>query len=126
MYDLASGESLGEGTTFKLPIAKGRPNAFELVEAKPRLTAVEFAEDGTLTVGFEGGVDTVVNVRVVDPAGRDVRCYAKMLVVNGGGTTWKIPFARNDAKGAWKVVVTDVLTAEQREVRQTARLQAGS
>lgn len=125
VYDLASGKCLGEGTTFKLPIAKGRPNAFELVEAKPRLTAVGLSEDGTLTVGFAGGVDTVVNVRVVDPEGRDVECYAKKLVVKGGGTRWKIPFARNDAKGAWKVVVTDVLTAEQREVRQTLRLQAG-
>jgi hypothetical protein len=56
----------------------------------------------------------VVKVAVHDPSGAEAWHYTKKLVVDNGRAELKIPFAKSDAKGTWRIVATDVLTGESR------------
>ena len=109
LYDLVSGRELGYGDRFRLPLANSRPYAFELLDEKPSPIAV--AVDGaSVKVYASPKAATVVKVAVYDPSGAEAWHYTKKLVVADGRAEMRIPFAKSDVKGTWRVVATDVLT----------------
>ena len=58
----------------------------------------------------------MVRVEVFDPAGKMARHYSGNVTVRNGRAAFHIPFALNDAPGAWRVRARDVvsgLTAER-------------
>ena len=58
----------------------------------------------------------MVRVEVFDPAGKPVRYYSGNATIRDGRAPFPVPFALNDAKGAWRVRARDVisgLTAER-------------
>ncbi|MBL0156872.1 MAG: beta-galactosidase [Bryobacterales bacterium] len=59
---------------------------------------------------------SVVRVEVVDPAGQIARHYSGNVTVKDGRAAYRIPFAVNDATGAWRVRARDVLSGLAAEV----------
>ena len=118
LYDLVSGKEIGHGDRFRLPLSAGRPYAFEMLDAKPTPLAlsVDGAKVSVATSPFAG---TVVRVAVYDPSGAEAWYYTRKLVVADGRAAMEIPFAKSDAKGAWRIEATDVLTGESRVVEIT-------
>ena len=113
LYDLVSGKEIGHGDRFRLPLSAGRPYAFEMLDAKP--TPLALSVDGSkVSVATSPFAGTVVRVAVYDPSGAEAWYYTRKLVVADGRAAMEIPFAKSDAKGAWRVVATDVLTGESR------------
>ena len=53
-------------------------------------------------------------MKVFDPSGTEAWYYSRKVVVKDGQATMTIPFAKSDAKGAWRIEATDVLTGESR------------
>ena len=111
LCDLVDGRIIGEGSSFTLPLAKGRPYAFELLPVRPALGDVRVSEN-KVSVTYTPSVDTVVRVRVLDPDGAEVPWYSKNLAVRGGAAAMEVPFALSDRQGTWRVEVRDVLTGE--------------
>ena len=108
LYDLASGKGLGFGNRFRLPLSKGNPFAFELLDAEPKM---DVAASGTeVTVTYTPSVDTVVQVKVFDPSGAEAWYYSQKVVVKDGAAKMTIPFAKSDARGEWRIEATDMLT----------------
>ena len=59
---------------------------------------------------------SVVRLEVFDPAGRQAAHYSGNVTVENGRAAFAVPFAMNDARGAWRVRARDVvsgLTAER-------------
>ncbi|MBO7741373.1 MAG: hypothetical protein J6S21_02355, partial [Victivallales bacterium] len=76
-----------------------------------------FKADGeTVKVALNKSGSTVCRVRVFDPAGKEVVHYARNLDIFQGGAEYRIPFVISDAKGTWKVEVTDVVGGSKAEV----------
>ena len=59
---------------------------------------------------------SVVRVEVVDPGGQIARHYSGNVTVKDGRAAYRIPFAVNDATGAWRVRARDVLSGLAAEV----------
>ena len=112
VYDLVSGKKIGLGDRFRLPLSKGRAYAFELLDAEPKLAVAVSGADVRLQ--YAPSVDTVVRVKVFDPSGIETWYYSQKVVVKDGKATMTIPFVKSDAKGAWRIEATDVLTDESR------------
>ena len=114
LYDLVSGRKIGHGDRFRLPLSRMRPYAFEMLDAElapPELSVV----GSTVKVATSPKADTVVQMKVFDPSGAEAWYYSRKVVVKDGTAKMQIPFAKSDAKGAWRVVATDVITGESRE-----------
>jgi hypothetical protein len=130
-----------EKTTVRLPPAQGvRYDLFRggaadavyeasperpvlLVERAARIDrlALEAGDRATVTVRLneEKGapVDlSMVRLEVFDPAGRLVRHYSGNVTVREGRAEFLIPFALNDAAGAWRVRARDVASGLVGEV----------
>ena len=58
----------------------------------------------------------VYALRVIDPAGKDVMEYRKVINVTGDAG-FTIPFALNDPCGLWRAVVTDAATGVKSELK---------
>ena len=112
LYDLVSGQKIGQGDRFRLPLSKGRAYAFELLDTEPKMAVS--ANGADVRLQYAPSVDTVVRVKVFDPSGAEVWYYSRKVVVKDGKVTMTIPFAKSDAKGAWRIEATDVLTGESR------------
>ena len=108
LYDLASGKGLGFGNRFRLPISKGNPFAFELLDAEPKMDVASSGAEVIVT--YTPSVDTVVQVKVFDPSGAEAWYYSQKVVVKDGAAKMTIPFAKSDAKGAWRIKAMDMLT----------------
>ena len=109
LYDLASGRKIGFGDSFRLPLSKGRPFAFEFLDDEP--SPISLSADGaTIRVVCSSAADTVAHVKVHDPSGVEAWHYSEKLVVHDGKAEMTVPFAKSDAPGAWRAVATDILT----------------
>ncbi|MBR4171720.1 MAG: beta-galactosidase [Kiritimatiellae bacterium] len=116
LYDLVSGKKIGYGDRFRLPLAKGTPYAFELVDTELPPLAVT-TEGATVRIACSPNADTVVQMTVYDPSQTEVWYYSRKILVRNGKAEMTIPFAKSDVKGAWRIVATDVLTGESRTVK---------
>lgn len=115
IYDLVSGREFASGDRIRLPLARSRPYAFELHDARleaPSLTVV----GSSVEVAVSPRADTVVQCRIYRPSGGEAWHYMKKLVVKGGRARMEIPFALSDEKGVWRVVARDVVTGLTRSV----------
>jgi hypothetical protein len=90
-----------------------------LVERSARTARLEIGSNLDLSLVDESGagVDrSVVRVEVLDPAGKPVPHYSGNVTIQNGRASFAIPFAMNDAAGAWRIRARDVvsgLTAER-------------
>ncbi len=117
VYDLLRG-GLAKG---ELPVSPEEPAL--LLERPTRIASLKIGPDLRIALADDKGapVDlSVVRAEVYNPTGRLVRHYTANVTVRGGTARLAIPFALNDARGAWLVRVRDVvsgLTAETKVVR---------
>lgn len=90
-----------------------------LVERAAKIAKLEIGPGLEIRLTEEGGapVDrSVVHMDVLDPAGKTVRQYGGNVTLQDGRAKFDVPFALNDAHGAWRVRARDVisgLTAER-------------
>ncbi len=99
-------------------------NPLLLIERPTRIAKLKITPDLTLQLRDGDGkpVDrSVVRVEVRDPAGKLARHYSANYTIREGTARIDIPFALNDASGAWRIEARDVisgLTAERTLQRQ--------
>lgn len=133
--DFGSSELLGilpeKTTTIRLPATEGvrydllrgeiAPAELEsgptkpvlIVTRKSRISRLDIDKNFQISLRdkHDQPVDlSVVRAEVMDPSGRVVRHYSPNLTVREGKASLEIPFAINDAKGAWRVQVRDVIS----------------
>jgi hypothetical protein len=94
-----------------------------LVERDTRIARLELKPSLELRLLDESGdpVDrSVVRVEVFDPAGKRVRHYSGNVTITDGAATFEIPFALDDARGAWSVRARDVISGitAERQIRR--------
>lgn len=110
-------------------LLRGRPAAAEylttpedpvlLVERATKIARLSLSPALHIRLEDEAGaaVDrSVVRLEVFDPSGKAVPHYAGNVTVRDGQADFEVPFAMNDASGAWRVRARDVvsgLTAER-------------
>ena len=112
-YDLLRGAPAAE----RVETSAGSP--ILLLERSTRIAKLELTPELSLRLTDERGapVDmSVVRLEVFDPAGKLVRHYTGNRTLRDGTASFEIPFALNDAGGAWRVRARDAisgLTAER-------------
>jgi len=121
LYDLRAGKFLGQTDSAKV---QGLFTSATFLSALPyrvqKLTVTAPAKTPAgapcavqvklAAQGDVAGAQPVFRVKVIGPDGADRHYYARTLCPNGLEATAAIPFAANDAPGAWKIVARDVLT----------------
>ena len=116
-YDLLRGGPAAES----LETSSERPVL--LVERAARIAKLEVGPGLEISLTDANGapVDrSVVHVDVLDPAGKPVPHYSANVDVKDGRAQFALPFALNDARGAWRVHARDVVSglAAERVVRR--------
>jgi hypothetical protein len=94
-----------------------RPALF--LERPTRIAKLTLASNLELALVDEAGapVDlSVVRIEVFDPAGKLVRHYSGNVTIRDGRAAYAVPFAVNDAAGAWHVRARDVASGLESEV----------
>jgi hypothetical protein len=126
-YNARTGEYLGKVNQLTLaplpPTAYGKRAQVYLISLQDyplkgiAISAPSTVKRGgmlSLTVGIDMGRTNpdgrLLRIDVIDPAGRHVKNLRGFLTLRGMKGQWHIPFAFNDAPGAWTVRVTDLVT----------------
>ncbi len=94
-------------------VAAGPAEPVLIVERDSRIAELRIGPELVLSLRDEQGrpVDrSVVVIRVFDPAGKLVRYYSGNADIRDGAGRFTIPFAENDARGAWRVEARDVVS----------------
>jgi hypothetical protein len=60
-------------------------------------------------------------VRVIDPAGREMRYYGGNREISGGTGSISFITALNDSPGVWRVAVTEAISGETAAVEITIK-----
>jgi len=119
LYDTLAGRALGYGDRLDLML---NDNTVRLIALLPyQVTGLDVAgpadvragEDVSLGLSVRAGGKPgvhVCRVDVVDPKGAFHRTYSENVVARDGKSEVILPFALNDAAGAWTVHVRDVAT----------------
>lgn len=113
VYDLLRG-GLAQAS---VEASQEKPALF--LERPAKIAKISIDRNLNIRLLEEGGapVDlSVVRVEVSDPTGRPVRHYSSNVTLRDGRATLQIPFAINDAKGAWRVRARDVVSGLTAEV----------
>ncbi len=120
LYDVRQRRHLGSGSDFEIEIEPGMPRLFALVE--DRIGGMELQADARARLGdvvklqfriaSSPQLRSVAKVRVVDPAGREMRYYGGNQEITGGTGSISFRTALNDSPGSWRVEVTDTISGE--------------
>ena len=110
VYDLVSGKYFGYTDTIDLPVFNETLSLMLTVLKEKALPPQVTVKGSTVTARFSKNYAAAVNIRLFDPAGKEVKHYNKRLAAENGAVTYTVPFAPSDAKGRWQVLLTDVIT----------------
>ena len=89
-----------------------------LVVTPQKITMQKAVVSGnTVTVKLNNAVDSVVNIKVFDPRGREVREYGTNLVIRKGNGSYTVPFAISDVPGKWELRLTEVISGAVQKVK---------
>ena len=120
LYDVRRKRYVGAGSTFETEIEPAVPRLLALVETRISGLELQAATNARLgeavTVQFRIAsspqLRSVAVVNVTDPSGREMRHYGgNQEIANGAGTV-TFRTALNDARGVWRVAVTEALSGE--------------
>ena len=127
LYDMRTGQSLGQKLTFDAVVQPYEPN---IIAASPsqlpalRLAVPQIASRGgllniSLATERTPAATSVFHVEVAGPNGDLLPHYSGNVLANDGRALKSIPLAVNDPAGEWTIRVRDVLSG-QSEVRKVA------
>lgn len=118
IYNVRTGEYLGEGGSFETTFAPGTAGLFAILPYK--VMALNLAENLTvrrgeraclpleiITDGTHPGLH-VAHVEISNPAQTILPCYSRNIKLEAGKGVVEIPIALNDAAGVWQMSVKDV------------------
>jgi len=120
LYDTRAHQALGEKKELTLTVDPSSPTI--LVASDTPLPEMQVSVPAQAQRGMVANISihaepaqadtSIFHVDVLDPNGKTVLYYSGNLIVKHGGGVKSIPFAANDAPGAWTVVVRDVLSGQ--------------
>ena len=110
VYDLVSGRYFGHTDTVELPVFNENLSVMLTLLKEKALPPKVTVKGSTVTALFSKKYAAAVNIRLFDPAGKEVKHYNKRLAAENGAVIYTVPFAPSDAKGKWLVLLTDVIT----------------
>ena len=123
IYDVRAGKPLGKaaGVSVTLPAKDGlvlawMPYEVKAVRCVP--AAVKPGAEALLTIRLETDGRPalhVVRLEVADPSGSARADLAQNVLLKDGTAVARVPFALNDAPGAWKVALRDVASGVRAE-----------
>jgi len=127
VYDMFSGEYLGQMTELDVDIPKFMVRLFSVLPYRVAGLECSLSEGsakrgeeirGTVTVqtGEVEPVRHVIHVETIRPDGKAVRYLAQNLETKEGQAEFSLPFALNEPKGEWKLQLTDVATQLEKEI----------
>jgi hypothetical protein len=129
LYDVRQKRHLGSGSVFEIEIEPGVPGLFALVENRigelelPANTHARLGEVVTLQfrIASSPQLRSVAKVRVIDPAGREMRYYGGNREISDGTGSISFRTALNDSPGVWRVAVTETISGETATVGLTIK-----
>ncbi|MGE5532436.1 MAG: hypothetical protein ACM3VW_10005, partial [Bacteroidota bacterium] len=120
VHDVRTGKCLGKLSSLDLPVSGPANRIFALLPAAasaPTLKVEPDAKRGqpsTLSISLDkaGAAPTGrwLRLQALAPDGKEDTAYRSYLVLKSNTATATIPWALNDAPGAWSIRVTDVAT----------------
>ncbi len=129
VYDVRNKAYVAAGQEFVTEIEPAVPRLFAIVEAP--VSAVLAASPSAIAAGEEirvefqvtgaPGLRSVAKVEVFDPSGKIVRYYSGNEDIRDGKGNTRFRTALNDARGDWRVVVTEVVSGKRAAVPFTLR-----
>jgi Beta-galactosidase/Beta-galactosidase trimerisation domain len=129
LYDVRQKRHLGSGSVFEIEIEPGVPRLFALVEN--RISELELQANTSARLGeavtmqfriaSSPQLRSVAKVRVIDPAGREMRHYGGNHEISGGTGSISFRTALNDSPGVWRVAVTEAISGETAAVELTIK-----
>ncbi len=129
VYDVRKKAYVTTGQEFETAIEPAVPCLFAIVgepvaDLQARAPAAIAAGD-EIRVDFQAGgpagLRSVAKVEVLDPSGRIVRYYSGNEDIENGKGHTRFQTALNDARGEWRVVVTEVISGKSAVVPITIR-----
>jgi hypothetical protein len=118
LHDLRTGQMQEASVRHEISLSADAPTLFALAAARLPSPAVsgprELAAGGTavwriVMNGNSPAAAHALHVDVIGPDGAVSPLYSGNLVLRGRAVVWPVPFAANDASGAWQIRVTDRL-----------------
>lgn len=122
LYDMREGKylghtgetehTLGDVTPFMLAALPYRVSAVDIQASQDRLSQGQTLVID-LSVLTESGAPPglhVLQVKMINPTGEEVRYYSDNLLAQSGSCKFSLPLALNEAVGQWKILVRDVAT----------------
>ena len=129
VYDVRKKTYVATGQEFETEIEPAVPRLFAIVrepavdlQAKAP-AAIDAGEEIRVDfqVGGAGGLRSVAKVEVLDPAGKAVRYYSGNEDIENGKGHTRFQTALNDARGEWRIIVTEVISGKRAVVPVTVR-----
>jgi hypothetical protein len=121
VYDLRSGNALGRGRRFSVPLEPDEPTILAVSPrplAAPRLSVPHHLHPGDIgrirvhaTPSRREGT-RIFHVAIYDPTGTLRPAYSGNLLSHDGRATMVLPMAANDPAGVWRVKATDVISGQ--------------
>lgn len=115
IYELRAGKKYGYTDSVKLFLSSSKVYVFALLEKEVGGLSVDIKQNNNLfniDINIENGVDSVVNMQVVDPLGKTIDHYMQNIILKNGKAECTLPFALNDKKGTWRLKFKDVVTGQ--------------
>ncbi|MBQ9753915.1 MAG: beta-galactosidase [Lentisphaeria bacterium] len=110
-YDLVTGKYFGNVKEIRKKFSLAYPMALVILPQK--IAIAETAVKGAaLSFTLNHSFDSVINIKVYAPDGREVREYGTNLLIRKGKGGYTIPFAISDANGTWKVICKEVISGQ--------------
>ncbi len=121
IYDIFSGEYLGQTERISADVALGIPKIYSIGPGQPGALGVrapaEVSRGELLQIVISGGLGaSVFRLELIDPNGRSLRQYSKNyhFATGDGAVSWQSAY--NDLPGEWQIEATHINT--KRTIRQ--------
>lgn len=112
-YDLVTGKYFGNVKELSKKFSMGQPMALVILPQPIKISRAA-VKGASLSFALNHKFDSVINIKVYAPNGKEVREYGTNLLLRKGKGGYTIPFALSDAKGSWKAVCKEVISGQMR------------
>ncbi len=115
VYNAVNGKYYGKTDRLELPFCDALPLLITQLPRKISLASLKL-RNGTLTVKLNQKLDSALRVQVFRPDGTEAEAYEYNLLLKKGTAQHHIPFVESDPAGTWRILVTEVISKEQKEL----------
>ncbi len=113
VYNLVNGKNLAWTDSVELPFCNALPVLLAVLPQELTIGSAVYQND-LLAVTLNYNLDSVIRIQVLQPDGQEFAAYSHNLLIKDGSAAWRIPFVDSDPRGEWQLVLTEVLSQQQR------------